>query len=573
MAQMPQIFLFAVLLALAGCTGASDYDLIIRGGTVYDGSGTAPYVADVAIHADTIARIGDLSGLQGAQELDATGLAVAPGFINMLSWATESLVLDGRSVSDIHQGVTLEIFGEGTSMWPLNEEMKALAYADFVRLTGSEKAAEELLGADKLPWTSLGEYLEFLVAKGIAPNVASFVGATTVRVHELGSENRAPTEEELARMQDLVRQAMADGALGVGSSLIYAPAFFAQTDELIALAQAAGEYGGMYISHIRSEGGRLIESAKELIEIARAAGVAAQIYHIKAAGRENWHKMDDLIALIEAARIEGLAITADAYTYTAGATGLNAAMPPDVQAGGFNAWRERLHDTAIRARLEVEMMTPTDEWENLMLAAGPENVVLVGFRNEKLRQYTGMTLTQVAAERGTSIPITAMDLVIEDESRIESVYHLMSEKNVRLKLQQPWVSIDSDAASLAPEDPFMDQMPHPRAYGSFARLLAKYVRDENVLTLQEAVRRITSLPAENLKLKRRGALRTGFFADFAIFDPDTIQDHATFEEPHQLATGMAHVIVNGTPVLLNGEHTGATPGRVVRGPGYTGHAE
>ena len=570
---MHRSLLIAVFTAWVGCVSAPDYDLIIRAGTVYDGSGTAPYVADVAINADTIAGIGDLSRMRGLQELDATGLAVAPGFINMLSWATESLILDGRSMSDIHQGVTLEIFGEGTSMGPLNEEMKAEAYTDIVRLAGSEEAAAELLRAEKLPWTSLDEYLEFLTSKGVTPNVASFVGATTVRIHEIGNDNRPPTVEELGRMQDLVRRAMADGALGVGSSLIYAPAFFAETDELVALAKAASEYDGMYISHIRSEGGRLIESAEELIHIAREARVAAQIYHIKAAGRDNWHKMEELIALIEAARMEGIAITADAYTYTAGATGLNAAMPPAVQAGGFDAWRERLQDPAIRARLEVEMMTPTDEWENLMLAAGPDNVVLVGFRNEGLRQYTGMTLTDVAAARGTSVPTTAMDLVIEDESRIESVYHLMSEDNVSLKLQQPWVSIDSDAASLAPEDPFLDRMPHPRAYGSFARLLAKYVRDENALTLQDAVRRMTSLPAENLKLKRRGALRAGFFADLAIFDPDTIQDHATFEEPHQLATGMVHVIVNGTPVLLNGEHTGATPGRVVRGPGYAGETD
>lgn len=560
---MKKSLLPLVLIAFVGCQPA-EYDLIVRGGTIYDGSGGAPYLADVAINEDTIAAIGDLAAVRGAQELDATGLAVAPGFINMLSWATESLILDGRSLSDIHQGVTLEIFGEGVSMGPLNDAMKTQIFDGIVGLVGSEDAAVELLGGRSLPWTTLDEYLAFLVQKGVSPNVASFVGATTVRIHELGSDNRAPDGAELARMQTLVRQAMEDGALGVGTSLIYAPAFFADTDELIALASVAGEYGGMYISHLRSEGARLIESAEELIDIARQADVPAQIYHIKAAGRDNWPKMAVLIELIESARQEGLGITADMYTYPAGATGLNAAMPPSVQAGGFEAWRTKLQDPAIRAQLEVDIMTPTDEWENLMLAAGPDNVVLVGFRNESLRHYMGRSLADIARERGTSIPATIMDLVIEDSSRVESVYHLMSEDNLRLKLSQPWVSIDSDAGSLAPEAPFTQSMPHPRAYGSFARLLAKYVRDEGVLTLQEGVRRMTGLPAGNLNLDRRGLLRAGYFADIAIFDPNSIQDHATFEDPHQLATGMVHVLVNGVAVLMEGDHTGAMPGRVVR---------
>ena len=560
-------YIFLLLwAALLGCRSA-DYDLIIRGGTVYDGSGGAPYVADVGVNADTIAVLGDLTNARGTSELDVSGLAVAPGFINMLSWATESLILDGRSMSDIHQGVTLEIFGEGVSMGPLNEAMKKQVYNDLVSQAGSEAAAEMLLGSRELPWTTLDEYLTFLEHKGVSPNVASFVGATTVRMHELGSEERAPTQQELNRMQALVRQAMEDGALGVGSSLIYAPAFFADTDELIALASVAGEYGGMYISHLRSEGARLIESAEELIEIARQGNVAAQIYHIKAAGRDNWPKMPTLIELIESARDEGLRITADMYTYTAGATGLNAAMPPSVQAGGFEAWRTNLQDPATRARLEVEMMTPTDEWENLMLAAGPENVVLVGFRNEALRHYMGKSLAEIAQERESSIPATIMDLVIEDSSRVDAVYHLMSEDNVRLKLSQPWVSIDSDAASVAPEAPFTNYMPHPRAYGSFARLLSKYVREENVITLEEGVRRLTGLPAENLNLDRRGRLAVGHFADIAIFDPSAIEDHATFKQPHQLATGMVHVLVNGELVLMDGEHTGALPGRVVRGAG------
>ena len=552
-----------VLIVFLGCQPA-EYDLIVRGGTIYDGTGGAPYLADVAINQDTIAAIADLAAVRGARELDATGLAVAPGFINMLSWATESLILDGRSLSDIHQGVTLEIFGEGVSMGPLNDAMKAQIFDGIVSLVGSEDAAVELLGGRFVPWTALDEYLSFLVQKGVSPNVASFVGATTVRIHELGSDNRAPDAEELAHMQTLIRQAMEDGALGVGSSLIYAPAFFAETDELIALASVAGEHGGMYISHLRSEGARLIESAEELIDIARQANVPAQIYHIKAAGRDNWPKMPALIELIESARQEGLRITADMYTYTAGATGLDAAMPPSVQAGGFAVWRSNLQDPAIRARLETEIMTPTDQWENLMLAAGPENVVVVGFRNEELRKYMGRSVAEVAQERGTSIPATIMDLVIEDSSRVETVYHLMSEDNLRLKLSQPWVSIDSDAGSLAPEAPFTHSMPHPRAYGSFARLLAKYVRDEGVLTLQEGVRRMTGLPAGNLNLDRRGLLRAGYFADIAVFDPNAIQDHATFDDPHQLATGMVHVIVNGIPVLLSGEHTGAMPGRVVR---------
>ena len=555
-----------ILVLFTGCR-AADYDLVIRGGTIYDGSGGAPYFADVAINADTIASIGDLSEARGRQELQVQGLAVAPGFINMLSWATESLILDGRSLSDIHQGVTLEIFGEGSSMGPLNEAMKANIYEGLVDFAGGKEAVEELLGGKGLPWTTLDEYLEFLVRRGVSPNVASFVGATTVRIHTLGYEDRAPTSDELTQMQALVRQAMEDGALGVGSSLIYAPAFFAETDELIALASIAGQYGGMYISHLRSEGSRLIESAEELIEIARQGDVAAQIYHIKAAGRSNWPKMVTLIELIEAARQEGLQITADMYTYTAGSTGLNAAMPPSVQAGGFDAWRANLQDPDMRARLEVEMMQPTDEWENLMLSAGPENVVLVGFRNEDLRHNMGKTLVEVAQERGTSIPATIMDLVIEDESRVDAVYHLMSEENLQLKLSQPWVSIDSDAGSVAPEPPFTDYMPHPRAYGSFARLLAKYVREEGVLTLQEGVRRMTGLPATNLEIDRRGILKAGNYADVAIFDPEAIQDHATYEQPHQLATGMVHVLVNGEIALLDGTHTGAMPGRVVRGSG------
>ncbi|MFQ5570176.1 MAG: amidohydrolase family protein [Rhodothermales bacterium] len=570
--------LFAVLcLLIASCTRAPDYDLIIRGGTLYDGSGAPPVVGDLALNADTIAAIGNLGAAGSRVEIDATGLAVAPGFINMLSWATESLIFDGRSQSDIRQGVTLEVFGEGWSMGPLNEEMKQNELRQFEARLGSKEAVAEALGIPyddetplTLPWTTLNEYLEFLETRGIAPNVASFVGATTVRIHELGYAQRAPSPDERARMQTLVRRAMEEGALGVGSSLIYAPAFYADTDELIALSEVAAAYDGRYISHMRSEGNRLLESVDELITIAREAGIAAEIYHLKAAGRENWDKLDAVIDRVEAARAEGLDVTADMYTYTAGATGLNASMPPSIQEGGFEAWRTRLQDPAIRARLEHEMTTPTDAWENLFLAAGAENVLLVGFRNEALRPLTGKTLAEVAAERGTSAAVAAMDLVVEDSSRVETVYFLMSEENVRRQIAVPWVSFASDAGSLAPEGVFLQSNPHPRAYGNFARLLGTYVRDEQVIPLEEAVRRLTALPAANLKLRKRGALQPGYFADVAIFDPVSIQDHATFEAPHQYATGMIHVFVNGTHVLRDGEHTGATPGRVVRGPGWKG---
>jgi N-acyl-D-amino-acid deacylase len=421
----------------------------------------------------------------------------------------------------------------------------------------------------EVTWTTLGEYLEHLVERGVSPNVASYVGATSVRIHTLGYEDRPPTPAELEEMESLVRAAMEEGALGVGSSLIYAPAFYADTDELIALVRAAGEYGGRYISHVRNEGNQLLEAVDELITIARETGVPAEIYHLKAAGRENWGKLDSVAARVEAARREGLQITADMYTYTAGATGLDAAMPPWVQEGGYDAWAERLADPATRARVVREMQTPTDEWENLMLAAGSsENVLLAGFKSDSLKYLTGRTLAEVAALRGTSPEETAIDLVIQDGSRVETVYFIMSEDNVRKKIALPWVSFCSDAGSLAPEGPFLSSNPHPRAYGSFARLLGRYVRDEGVITLQEAIRKLTSLPAENLGIAQRGAVQPGYFADLAIFDPLTIRDHATFAEPHQLATGMVHVFVNGVRVLADGEHTGALPGRVIRGPGW-----
>ena len=563
------LVLFGIVLS-AACSSGEHYDLIITGGTVYDGSGSPGVVTDVAVNGDQVAAVGDLGSATADETIDATGLAVAPGFINMLSWATESLIVDGRSQGDIRQGVTLEVFGEGSSEGPLNDAMKEQWLEAFENFVGSPEAVAEHLGGNEVPWTTLGEYLEFLERKGISTNVASFLGAATARVHELGYEDRAPNEEELERMLALVRQSMEEGAMGIGSSLIYAPGFYADTDELIALSAAAGEYGGMYISHMRSEGNALLEAVDELITISREAGVPAEIYHLKQGGQANWSKLDDVIERVEAAQAEGLRITADMYTYTAGSTGLDAAMPPWVQEGGYDAWAERLQDPAIRAQVAREMVEPTNEWENLMMGAGPEGTLLVGFVNEDLRGYTGRTLAEVAAERGTTPQETAMDLVIEDGSRVQVVYFLMSEDNVKRQIAIPWVAFDSDAGSMTTEPPFTNTSTHPRAYGNFARLLGKYVREEGVIPLEEAVRKLTSFPAGNLGIEDRGMLAEGYFADVVVFDPDEIADRATYEDPHQYAVGMVHVLVNGTQVLEDGEHTGATPGRVVRGPGWTG---
>ena len=559
LSRIVRAFLSCTAVVAGACSREPAYDVLIRGGTIYNGSGQPPITGDVAIKGDSIVAVGSVPAGSAATTIDATGLAVAPGFINMLSWANESLLQDGLSQSDIRQGVTLEVMGEGDSMGPLNPEMKKTMLA-----------AQGDLRYD-IPWTTLGEYLDHLVAKGISTNVASFVGATTVRVHVLGYADRAPTDEELRRMQTLVRQAMEEGALGVGSSLIYAPAFYAKTPELIALMRAAGPYGGMYISHMRSEGNRLLEAVEELITIASEANVPAEIYHLKAAGAANWGKLDSVIARVNRARDAGLAITADMYTYPAGATGLDAAMPPWVQEGGYAEWAARLEDPAIRARVAREMRTPTDQWENLLLGAGsPEKVILVGFKNDSLKSLTGKTLGEVARLRGKTVEETAMDLVIEDGSRVSTVYFLMSEDNVKKQAGISWVSFGSDAESLAPEGPFLKSNPHPRAYGTFARALGKYARDEKVAPLEDVIRRLTSFPATNLKLRRRGKLEPGYHADLAIFDPAKIQDHATFEKPHQYSTGMVHVFVNGVQVLNDGEHTGAKPGRVVRGPGWTG---
>lgn len=554
-----------VAFSLGACAStqtAQRYDVIIANGTVYDGSGGAPVRADVGISGERIAAIGDLSRASAGQRIDAQGLAVSPGFINMLSWSSESLIQDGLSQSDIRQGVTLEVMGEGWSMGPLNEAMRAesLRQQSFIRYD--------------IPWTTLGEYMDHLVERGISTNIASYVGATTVRIHELGEADRAPTPAELARMQDLVRQAMREGALGVGSSLIYAPAAYAETDELIALTAAAAEFNGGYISHMRSEGDRYLEGIDELIAIGRATGARVQMYHMKPAGEANWDLSEAGLARLNAARAEGIDVTANVYTYLAGATGLDAAMPPWVQEGGHDAWVARLRNRSIRARVLREMRAPAQGWESLyQLTRGPQDVILIGFRNPELRRYTGKTLAEVAAERGTSPEDTIIDLVIADNSRVETAYVLMSEDNLERNLRWPYTMIGSDAPSMAPEEPFLQFNPHPRAYGNVARFLGRYVRERQVMPLEEAIRRLTTLPAQSIAILERGALQVGYYADVVIFDPATITDHSTFERPHAYSTGVRDVFVNGTQVLRNGEHTGATPGQVVRGPGWTGHQQ
>lgn len=560
----PLVIAIAVIAIAAGA-GCSDigvgiespgYDVIIRNGTVYDGSGGAARRADVGIRGDTVAAIGDLSSARSETDVDAHGLAVAPGFINMLSWSTESLLVDDRSLGEIKQGVTTQVFGEGDSMGPLSPEMK--------------RRRLEAQGDIKydITWTTLSEYLLELQRRGVSQNVASYIGATTIREHVIGLEDRKPTPDQLEAMRRLVRQEMEAGALGIGSSLIYAPAFYATTDELIELCKAAAPYGGRYISHMRSEGNRLVEAVEELIRIAREAKVPAEIYHLKAAGQSNWHKMDTVIAMVEGARREGLQITADMYTYPAGATGLDAAMPPWALDGGYQALFKRLRDPRERARIADAIRTPTTEWENLYLAAGsPERVILIEFKTERLKKYTGKTLAEVARLRGEDPVETIMNLVLEDETRVGTVYFMMSEENIRKQIRLPWASFGSDASSMAPEPPFTRSSTHPRAYGNFARLLGKYVREEKVIPLAEAIRRLTSLPATNLGLDRRGLLQEGVFADVVVFDPDTVADRATFDNPHQLAAGMRHVFVNGAHVLRDGEHTGAKPGRALWGPG------
>lgn len=533
-----------------------EFDLLIRNGTVYDGTGGPPLRADVAIKGDRIIAIGKLSASRAREVIDASGLAVAPGFINMLSWSTESLIEDGRSQGEIRQGVTTQIFGEGESMGPLNARMKQRIISE----QGDLKY--EIL------WTSLAEYLTHLEKRGVSQNVASFIGATTIREYVIGLEDKAPTPEQLEEMRRLVREEMEVGALGIGSSLIYAPAFYASTEELIEMCKVASRYRGKYISHIRSEGNKLIEAVEELIRISREANIPAEIYHLKAAGKENWGKMDRVLAMVEAARRNGLKITADMYLYPAGATGLDASMPPWALDGGYEALFRRLQDPALRSKISDAIRKPTDDWESLYQAAGsPDRVLLVGFRSDKLKPLTGKTLSEVARMRGADPVETILNLVLEDRSRVETVYFLMSEENIKKQLRFPWVSLGSDAESMAPEGVFLKSSTHPRAYGNFARLLGKYVREERVISLSEAVRRLSGLPSTNLGLDRRGFIKKGMFADLAIFDPKTIIDRATFENPHQYSDGMKHVFVNGVQVLRNGEHTGAMPGRALWGPG------
>jgi N-acyl-D-amino-acid deacylase len=555
----------ALIIAAAVCLAqsparvaplAQQFDVVIRGGTVYDGTGGAGRQLDVAIRGDRIAGIGDFRSAPAATIIDASGLAVAPGFINMLSWSTESLLVDGRSQGEIRQGVTTQIFGEGGSMGPLNDAMK--------------KRAVEQMGDIKyeITWTTLAEYLSELERRGVSQNVASYIGATTIREHVIGLEDKKPTPQQLDEMRALVRKEMEAGALGIGSSLIYAPAFYATTEELIELCKVAAEYRGKYISHMRSEGNRLIEAVEELIRIAREAKIPAEIYHLKAAGQANWGKMDKVIAMVEQARKEGLKITADMYTYTAGATGLDAAMPPWVLDGGYDEAYKRLKDPATRKKIAEAIRTPSKDWENLYLAAGsPDRVVLVEFKSDALKPLTGKTVTEVAKQRGEDPVETIMNLVLEDRSRVGTVYFMMSEDNIKKQIKLPWLSFGSDAGSMAPELPFTKSNTHPRAYGNFARLLGKYVREEKVIPLEEAVRKLSGLPATNLELDRRGFIREGMFADLAIFDPKTIADRATFEKPHQYSVGMRHVFVNGVQVLKDGEHTGAKPGRRLSGPG------
>jgi N-acyl-D-amino-acid deacylase len=556
--------LFLPALLLAGACSRSppaqapSFDVVIRGGTVFDGSGGEGRRLDVGIRGDVIVSVGDLTRASAAQTADATGLAVAPGFINMLSWSTDSLIADGRSQGEIRQGVTTQIMGEGASMGPLNDRMKARAL--------------EQMGDIKydITWTTLSEYLAGLERRGISQNVASFVGATTVREHVIGLEDRQPTPEQMDEMRALVRAEMAAGALGIGSSLIYAPAFYASTEELIELCKVAAQFRGKYISHIRSEGNKLIEAVDELIRIGREANIPAEIYHLKAAGRANWPKMDQVIAKIESARSEGLKITADMYTYEAGSTGLDAAMPPWVLDGGYDAAYKRLADPDTRKRIARAIRTPSPDWENLYLAAGSaDRVILVEFKSEALKPLTGRTLAEAAKLRGEDPVETIMNLVLEDRSRVGAVYFMMSEENIRKQIALPWMAFGSDASSMAPAAPFTKSSTHPRAYGNFARLLGKYVREEKVIPLHEAVRRLSGLPATNLELDRRGFIRAGMFADVVVFDPATIADRATFEQPHQYSTGVVHVFVNGTQVLKDGEHTGATPGRAVWGVGKT----
>ncbi len=551
--------LFAFMLARVSGENPSpvpEFNIVIKNGTVYDGTGSQGRVADVAIRGDRIAGVGDLQKTRAKNVIDARGLAVAPGFINMLSWSNESLIQDGRSQSEIRQGVTTEIMGEGESMGPLNDETKK-------RMLEQQKDIKY-----EIKWNTLAEYLKYLEKRGISCNVASFIGATTIRENVIGFEDKQPTPQQLDQMRELVRKEMEAGALGIGTSLIYPPAFYAKTDELVELCKVAAKYKGKYISHMRNEGNQLLEALDELLRISREAQIPAEAYHIKAAGEKNWLKEDKLLARIEQAQKEGLKITADMYTYPASGTGLDACLPPWTEDGGFPALLKRLRDPATREKIATQVRVDSPDWDNTYLSAGsPERILLVGFKSEKLKPLTGKTLAEVARMRGKDPVETIMDLLLEDESRIDAIYFEMSEDNIRKEIAKPWISFGSDEASQAPEGVFLKSNPHPRAYGNFARVLGKYVRDEKLISLAEAVRRLSGLPATNLGLDHRGFLKEEMFADVVVFDPATITDHATFAQPHQYATGVKAVFVNGTQVLKDSEHTGAKPGRALWGPG------
>src|SRR5438132_7473260 len=549
-------YLFFTVIVGGGQIAAADapFDVIIKGGIVYDGTGGEGHVADVAIRGDRIVGVGDFASAVTKKTIDARGLAVAPGFINMLSWSNESLIQDGRSQSEIRQGVTTEIMGEGESMGPLNDRMKT-------RLVREQTDIKF-----EIKWNTLAEYLHYLEKRGISCNVASFLGATTVREYVIGLEDKQPTPEQLDEMRELVRKEMEAGALGIGTSLIYPPAFYAKTEELIELCRVAAKYQGKYISHMRSEGNKLLEAIDELIRISREAKIPAEIYHLKAAGQQNWPKLPAALGKIEEARKAGLKINANMYTYPAAGTGLDACLPPWTEDGGYPALFKRLRDPATREKIAAEVQVDSDAWENLYLAAGsPERILLAGFKSEKLKPFTGKSLAEVAKMRGKDPVETIMDLISEDESRIGTIYYLMSEENVKKELAKPWISFGSDEASQAPEGVFLKSNPHPRAYGNFARVLGKYVRDEKVIPMAEAVRRLSGLPATNLGLDHRGLLKEGMFADVVVFDPATISDHATFQKPHQYAVGVKHVFVNGVQVIKEGEHTGVKPRRALWG--------
>ena len=556
---MKNLFYFIMsALLVTGCQ-TQKYDILIKNGTIYDGSGTASFIGDLAINADTIAAFGNLENASGEMIIDAKGMAIAPGFINMQSWASLSLIEDGRSQSDIRQGVTLEVMGEGWSEGPINEAMKK----ETIENQGDLKY--------DIVWNTLGEYLEFLEKKGVSCNISSFVGATTLRINALGYENRAPSQDEMSLMKKLAKEAMEEGAIGISTALIYAPASFSKTDELIELCKEVALHKGMYISHLRSEGDLFLEGLNELIEITAGAGIKSEIYHLKAAGTENWSKMDLAIKKIDSARSAGLDITTNMYNYTAAGTGLYATMPQWVQEGGHDAWVARLKNPQIKAKVIKEMTAPGKNWENFYYMVGsPENIILGAFKNDSLKYLTGKTLAEVAESRKRSAPETVIDLIIQDNSRVSSLFILMNEDNIRKQIALPYMSFGSDEQSLAPEGVFLKSNPHPRAYGNFSRLLGKYVREEKIITLEEAVRKLTSLPATNMKIKRRGSLKVGYYADIVVFDPLKISDHATLTDPHHYSTGVSEVFVNGKQVLKNGEHTGAKPGRIVRGPGYIG---